>query len=117
MPQLPSPWRNSLNRFNSLTVLWTALHLAREDQRILISVAQEPEQTMRWFKEALELDAWNAIVDFEPPEARLGERFEEACAACRDYCGPDSFELFLLERGIRSEEHTSELPSLMRIPY
>ncbi|MGQ3076170.1 MAG: DEAD/DEAH box helicase, partial [Ferrovibrionaceae bacterium] len=55
MPQLSSQWRNSLNRFNSLTVLWTALHLAREDQRILVSVAQEPEQTMRWFKEALEL--------------------------------------------------------------
>ena len=30
--------RNSLNHFNCLTVLWTALHLMREDQRILISV-------------------------------------------------------------------------------
>src|SRR3546814_20093395 len=77
MPQPPSQWRNSLNRFNSLTVLWTALHLAREDQRILISVAQEPEQTMRWFKEALELDAGDAIVDFEAHEGRMGAGFED----------------------------------------
>lgn len=112
MPQLSSQWRNSLNRFNSLTVLWTALHLAREDQRILVSVAQEPEQTMRWFKEALELDAWDAIVDFEPPEGRLGERYDEACAACRDYCGADSFELFLLERGIATSH--GQMPQRLR---
>ena len=54
MPQLPAAMRNSLNRFNSLSVLWTVLHLVEEGQRILISIAQEPEQTMRWFKEALE---------------------------------------------------------------
>src|SRR3546814_2880962 len=42
MPNIPARMRSSLNRFNCLSVLWTALHLVEEDQRILISVAQEP---------------------------------------------------------------------------
>ncbi len=112
MPQLRSQWRNSLNRFNTLSVLWTALHLVEEDQRILISVAQEPEQTMRWYKEALELPAWQAIVNFTPPRGRRGERFDEARAACQDYCGADSFELFLLERGIATSH--GQMPQRLR---
>lgn len=112
MPLLSAQWRNSLNRFNSLSVLWTALHLAREDQRILISVAQEPEQTMRWFSEALALEAWKAIVEFERPEGFLGDRFDEARAACHDYCGTDSFELFLLDRGIATSH--GQMPQRLR---
>lgn len=112
MPQLRSQWRNSLNRFNTLSVLWTALHLVEEDQRILISVAQEPEQTMRWYKEALELSAWQTIVNFTPPRGRRGERFDEARAACQDYCGADSFELFLLERGIATSH--GQMPQRLR---
>jgi hypothetical protein len=112
MPVIPPAWRNSLNHFNCLNVLWTALHLA-EDQRILISVAQEPEKTMRWFKEALERAEWTAVVRFEPPEE--GEdliRFEEAKAACRDYCGEDSFESFLLDRGIATNH--GQMPQRLR---
>ena len=112
MPQLRSQWRNSLNRFNTLSVLWTALHLVEEDQRILISVAQEPEQTMRWYKEALELSAWQTIVNFTPPRGRRGERFDEARAACQDYCGADSFELFLLQRGIATSH--GQMPQRLR---
>lgn len=112
MPQLPSAWRNSLNRFNTLSVLWTALHLVEEDQRILISVAQEPEQTMRWYKEALELVSWQAILRFQPPEGAQRARFDEACAACVDYCGSDSFELFLLQRGIATSH--GQMPQRLR---
>ena len=100
MPILPAAMRNSLNRFNCLSVLWTALHLVEEDQRILISVAQEPEQTMRWFKEALELPSWAAAPVFAPPDGDRVARFAETRATCVDYCGADSFELFLLDRGI-----------------
>lgn len=112
MPDLPNGWRNSLNHFNCLNVLWTTLHLAEEDQRILISVAQEPELTMRWFKEALDLPAWAAVVGFEAPEGDAGERFDEARAACQDYCGDDSFELFLLERGIATNH--GQMPQRLR---
>lgn len=112
MPDLKAQWRNSLNRFNCLTVLWTSLHLAQEDQRILISVAQEPEQTMRWYKEALELAPWQAIVGFTPPEGALRARYDEALAACLDYCGQDSHELFLLERGIATSH--GQMPQRVR---
>ncbi len=112
MPLLPAAMRNSLNRFNCLSVLWTALHLVEEDQRILISVAQEPEQTMRWFKEALELDTWAAVPPFVVPEGRDRERFDEARAACIDYCGEGSFELFLLDRGIASSH--GQMPQRLR---
>lgn len=112
MPQLQSTWRNVLNRFNSTTVLWTALHLAREDRRVLISVVQEPEQTMRWYKEALALPTWAAVIDFTPPEGALRARFDEARAACVDYCGEESFELFLLDRGIATNH--GQMPQRLR---
>lgn len=112
MPQLPAAMRNSLNRFNSLSVLWTVLHLVEEGQRILISIAQEPEQTMRWFKEALELDSWANIPAFEQPVGTDRARFDEARAACLDYCGVDSFELFLLDHGIATSH--GQMPQRLR---
>lgn len=112
MPDIPARMRNSLNRFNCLSVLWTALHLVEEDQRILISVAQEPEKTMRWFQEALLLPAWANAPQFRSPEGFLRERFDEARAACRDYCGEASFEMFLLERGIASSH--GQMPQRLR---
>ncbi|MBQ0216457.1 DEAD/DEAH box helicase [Alcaligenes faecalis] len=112
MPSLPAIWRNSLNRFNCLNVLWTALHLAEEDQRILISVMQEPEKTMRWFKEALGHKDWQDIIKFSPPDGPLRARFNEARAACIDYCGLDSFELFLLDHGIATSH--GQMPQRLR---
>ena len=112
MPILPAAMRNSLNRFNCLSVLWTALHLVEEDQRILISVAQEPEQTMRWFKEALELPSWAGAPVFAPPDGDRAARFAEARATCVDYCGEDSFELFLLDRGIATSH--GQMPQRLR---
>jgi hypothetical protein len=112
MPQLKAAWRGSLNRFNSLSVLWTALHLVEDERRILVSVAQEPEQTMRWYKEALELDAFANAVRFEPPSGSARARFDEARAACQDYCGADSFELFLLDRGIATSH--GQMPQRLR---
>lgn len=112
MPELPPAWRNSLNHFNSLSVLWTALHLADEDQRILISVAQEPERTMRWYKEALEHEDWSDAPQFRPPAEADQARFNEARAACLDYCGAESFELFLLERGVATNH--GQMPQRLR---
>jgi len=112
MPTLPAAWRNSLNRFNCLSVLWTALHVAKEDQRILISVTQEPEQTMRWYQEALTQDNWSNLWHFEPPGGVLLKRYEEALAVCRDYCGANSYELFLLHRGIATSH--GQMPQRLR---
>src|SRR3546814_17261361 len=67
---------------------------------------------MRWFKEALLLPAWANAPQFQPPEGFLRDRFDEARAACRDYCGAESFEIFLLERGIASRH--GQMPQRLR---
>lgn len=112
MPQSPAGVRNSLNHFNCVSTFWTALHLAAEDQRILISVAQAPERTMGWFKEALELPTWANVPAFDMPTGSLLARFRETEAACLDYCGPDSYELFLLRRGIATNH--GQMPQRLR---
>ncbi len=112
MPRLPATWRNSLNRFNCLSVLWTALHLSREDSRVLISVVQEPEQTMRWFTAALSRPDWEGAIPFAVPDGPRGARFSEARAACVDYCGAQSYEVFLLDRGIATSH--GQMPQRLR---
>ena len=113
MPQLPAPLRTSLDRFNQLNILWTALNLRSTGRRILISVAQEPEQTMRWFTEGMVLPGWNDLVRFgEPAELDAQSRYREAVAACLDYCGPDSYELTLLKRGIATNH--GQMPQRLR---
>lgn len=113
MPALSAAMRNSVYRFNELEVLWTALHLIEDDRRILISVAQQPEKTMGWYKDALELENWQDSLTFEPPEDEDGRaRFEEARAACIDYCGEDSYELALLDHGIATNH--GQMPQRLR---
>ena len=113
MPQLPASMRNSIYRFNELNVLWTALHLVEGDRRVLISVAQQPEQTMRWFKEALELPEWADACRFEPPtEPAARARFDETRATCVDYCGDDAYEVSLLDCGIATSH--GQMPQRLR---
>lgn len=112
MAQLPPQMRSSLYRFNQVTVLWTALHLAATDRRILISLAQQPEQTMGWYAESFTLPAWQGLPPFVPPEGRGGNLFAEARAACVDYCGPESYEVRLLDRGIATSH--GQMPQRLR---
>lgn len=112
MAQLPPHMRSSLYRFNEVTVLWTALHLAATDRRILISLAQQPEQTMGWYAESFDLPAWQGLPAFVPPEGRGRELFTECRAACIDYCGPDSYEVRLLDRGIATSH--GQMPQRLR---
>lgn len=113
MPQLPASMRNSVFRYNELNVLWTAMHLIDGERRVLISIAQQPEQTMKWFKEALDLPQWGDLRRFEPPvdfDARIS--FEEARAACVDYCGEDAYEVSLLDCGIATSH--GQMPQRLR---
>jgi len=113
MPQLPASMRNSVYRFNELSVLWTALHLVDDERRILISVAQNPEKTMGWYKEALELANWKGVPGFRlPNDDDQLEKFQEAKAACVDYCGMDSYEVALLDRGIATSH--GQMPQRLR---
>lgn len=113
MPTLPAAMRNTLNRFNATSVLWTSLHLVGDDRRVLISVAQEPEEMMRWFKEAFELPDWAGVNQFLPPTgAERAKRFADALAACVDYCGTDSYEAALLRQGIATSH--GQMPQRLR---
>lgn len=113
MPDLPAALRASLDRFNQLHILWTALHLREGGRRILISVAQEPEQTMRWFVNGMALAGWEDFNTFaEPSDADARHRFRDAEAACLDYCGTDSYELALLRLGIATSH--GQMPQRLR---
>lgn len=113
MPQLPAAMRNSINRFNQVDVLWTALHLAAGGRRILISIAQQPERTMGWYKDALRLASWADAPGFAVPENENDrQRYEDARAACVDYCGEDSYEVALLDHGIASNH--GQMPQRIR---
>lgn len=112
MVQLPPEMRSSLNRFNQVTVLWTAIHLAVTDRRILISLAQEPEKTMGWYAASFDLPDWQELPAYVPPEGRLGDLFAQARACCVDYCGPESYEVTLLDRGIATSH--GQMPQRLR---
>jgi hypothetical protein len=112
--QLPAAGiRNSLPHYTEIYVLWTALHLLEGGRRILISVMQSPERMMRRFADAFDLPGWEAIPPFVPPaDAADRSRFDEARAACIDYCGIDSYERRLIDRGIATSH--GQMPQRLR---
>lgn len=113
MPKLPAEMRNSIACYNEVNVLWTALHLTDGDRRVLISIAQQPELTMGRFKKALALTAWKDVGRFAPPEEPLSRSlFNQARATAVDYCGPDSYEVALLDKGIASSH--GQMPHRLR---
>ncbi|EOD4081629.1 DEAD/DEAH box helicase [Yersinia enterocolitica] len=113
MPQPSAIIRNSLPHYTQLYVLWTSLHLLEGKRRILISVAQSPELLMKRYAEAFTLPGWNTIQPFVFPLAPKERAcFDEAHAACMDYCGPNSFELRLLEHGIATSH--GQMPQRLR---
>ncbi len=113
MPDLPNQTYSSMDRVNQLTVLWTALNLVHSDQRVLISIAQSPEQTMRWFCEALQHETWEEVSAFTPPRAATARKiYTEALSVCSDYCGEDSFEYRLLLSGIATSH--GQMPQKLR---
>lgn len=113
MPVPSSRIRNSLNHYTQNSLLWTALHLAGDDRRILISISQRPEQTMGWFADAFDLPGWEVASTFIAPtggdDAAL---FEEARSVCIDYCGENSYERRLLDRGIATNH--GQMPQRLR---
>ncbi|MDU0815808.1 DEAD/DEAH box helicase [Pseudomonas aeruginosa] len=113
MPQLPAAMRNSIARYNEVNVLWTALHLVEGDRRVLISIAQQPEQTMKWFKEALELPQWRDVSGFvRPTDPEAIGLLKAARASCVDYCGEKSYEVALLDHGIATSH--GQMPQRLR---
>lgn len=116
IPPMPEPLsgiRNSLNHYMQNTILWTALHLSDGERRILISLTQSPEVTMGWYAKAFDLAGWDNAPTFVAPEdGPDAELFAEARSVCLDYCGQDSYELRLLDRGIATNH--GQMPQRLR---
>ena len=113
MPRPAATIRNSLDHVNQLSILWSALHLLNGGRRILISVLQSPQKTMKWYVEALDMPAWSEIGSFNPPTTRnLANLWSAALSACNDYCGMDSYEFKLLQRGIATNH--GQMPQRLR---
>ncbi|PKG74832.1 DNA helicase [Shewanella sp. GutCb] len=114
MPQLPAAMRNSLNRYNQLEIFWTSMHFRQSGKRVLISLTQAPQKTMKWFYEALTLPGWGELVEFAPPEnPNYQQYFNETLATCIDYCGEGSYETKLLEVGVATSH--GQMPQRLRL--
>ena len=114
MPQLPPLMRNSLNRYNQLEIFWASMHFRFGGRRVLISLMQAPEQTMKWYCEAILMEQWADITAFEPPEnPRLREFYDDTMATCIDYCGEDSYEVQLLRIGVATSH--GQMPQRLRL--
>lgn len=113
IPKLPNGMYDSLDRFNQLNILWAAMKLANSDQRVLISIAQQPENTMRWCCEALDHETWRDIDNYEGPESEKDQAaYAEALSSCADYCGEVSYEYRLLQSGIATSH--GQMPQRLR---
>jgi hypothetical protein len=67
---------------------------------------------MGWYVQSFALPAWQGLPAFVPPEGMGGALFAEARAACVDYCGPESYEVKLLDRGIATSH--GQMPQRLR---
>lgn len=116
MPRLTGGLRSQLSAFVQCHTLWAAIQLARAGQTVLISVMQRIETTIGRFREALtDHKAWQIEVPpyFTPPAHGPRASLYRSCLdACRDYCGEESHELFLLGKGIAI--HHGQLPVRVR---
>ena len=113
MPSILSDIANSLIHFNELDVFWTALHLKNYNRTILISIAEKPQQTLRWYRDALKFDNWQNALNFKLPEnERDLALFQRTREKCIDLCGEESYELALLDQGIAS--NYGQMPTPLR---
>ncbi|EMS7719730.1 DEAD/DEAH box helicase [Vibrio cholerae] len=114
MPQLPAAMRNSLNRYNQLETFWASMHFRQSGRRVLISLTQSPQQTMKWFCEVLMLEKWVNLAAFTLPEkATYRKYYDEALATCIDYCGLNSYETKLLKIGVATSH--GQMPQRLRL--
>ena len=112
MPGVTGPFRSNMSRFARAHSLWAALQIAKAERTVLVSVTRDIETVAADFRELLEkvpkwIEAKINVLRADRPEV-----FAACVAACEDYCGSDSNELFLLRRGIAV--HHGQLPVRVR---
>ena len=112
MPTVPPKFRSDVGRFARAHTFWAALQIAKAERTVLISITRDIETIVADFRELIEkAPAWQKA---EVNVLRVGgaELFAACVAACEDYCGSESNELYLLRRGIAV--HHGQLPVRVR---
>jgi DEAD/DEAH box helicase len=67
MPRPPANVRGSINHYTQISILWASLHLIDSERRILVSISQNPEDTIKWYADAFSLNGWDTLPQFVPP--------------------------------------------------
>jgi len=112
MPAVTGVFRADVGRFARAHALWAAMQTARAGRTVLVSVTRDIEAVTADFRALLETQrAWRDVDKnfVQDPTVAL---YAAALAACEDYSGPNSNELFLLRLGIAV--HHGQLPILVR---
>lgn len=105
---------DSIYAYNDVASLWVAMNVAAGGRTILISVTERIETTAARFVRVLKSRSWKkrGVPEFFDLPAKATAQFQECLDAMRDYCGDDSAEFQLLERGIGV--HHGQLPTAVR---
>ena len=117
MPKVTGPLRSDLSAFCQCHLLWAAMQLAAAGRTVLISVAQRIDRLEKRTRDIiLKAKTWEKVIPnfFHAPAAGTESEaiYNDCLAACEDYCGSDSHEVFLLRRGIAV--HHGQLPVRVR---
>lgn len=121
LPTTKGALRTDLTRFIRCHSLWAAIQLAISGRTVLISITREIDRVICDFCEAIDQESWRekGSAFFVPPalgEVRYGvdqgKLYRDCLNACREYCGPTSYEAKLLEQGIAV--HHGQLPVRVR---
>jgi hypothetical protein len=112
MPGVTGPFRSNMSRFARAHSLWAAVQIAKAERTVLVSVTRDIEAVAGDFRELLEkFPKWiEEKINVRRNDG--ADAFAACVAACEDYCGSDSNELFLLRRGIAV--HHGQLPVRVR---
>jgi hypothetical protein len=121
LPRTTGRLRTDLIGFTRSHSLWAAIQLAKSGRSVLISITRAIDDVICDFCDALDLPDWKASgsVFFSPPHdgdmrygIDLAKLYRDCLNACREYCGPASYESRLLQQGIAV--HHGQLPVRVR---
>lgn len=112
MPAVTGPFRSNMSRFARAHSLWAAVQIAKAERMVLVSVTRDIEAVAGDFRELLENSPKWIKEKINVLRKDGAEAFAACVAACEDYCGGDSNELFLLRHGIAV--HHGQLPVRVR---
>lgn len=112
MPAVTGPFKANMGRFARAHTLWAAMQIVRAGRTVLVSVTRDIDTVAADFRNLLERQHGWQEVDANLTRNASARVYAACLAACEDYCGRASNELFLLRHGIAV--HHGQLPVKVR---